>query len=246
MHLQIAERILESARLEPQLRELVRGHLPAFYLGNVAPDYQTITDTPRENTHFYHLPPDPGDDACRTMFTRYPALVDASSLRPEHAIFVTAYCSHLLLDLLWYREILIPDFLGPGDWQDHRHRFIVHNTLLTYLDKKAFDVLPQDAASTLEAAVPDEWLPFASNGELSAWRDLLVSQLMPGATMHTVEIYAGRLSMSPEEFSDNLDRQEWMEEHVFTRVNIDSVLSLLIRAVGESVDLIKDYLKVIL
>ncbi len=244
MHLQMAECILDDGRLDSQVRLLLEDHLPAFYLGNVAPDYQTITSIPREKTHFYNLPPNLGDDASQTLLTQYPELSAASTLSQTQAVFISAYCSHLLLDLRWYHEILIPFFLGPGDWIDHRHRFVVHNTLLTYLDKQAFHSLPEPAARTLEAAKPNGWLPFASNTDLSAWRDFLVSQMKPGATPQTVEIYAGRLSMSPEQFSENLDRPEWMEEHVFTRVSLYSVLAMLTTAIGDSVDLICEYFQV--
>ncbi len=244
MHLQIAERILADGGLPSLVRGLLVDQLPAFYLGNVAPDYQTISSIPREKTHFYNLPPSPKDDACRNMLSQYSELSSAAGLFPAHAVFIAAYCSHLLLDLLWYREILIPFFLGPGDWEDHRPRFIVHNTLLTYLDKQAFDSLPDSAPETLAASKPDGWLPFASNSDLASWRDYLVPQMEPGASLYTVEIYAGRLAMSPEEFSENLDRPEWMEEHVFSRVDFDSVLFLLSTAVGDSVDLISEYLQV--
>ncbi len=88
------------------------------------------------------------------------------------------------------------------------------------------------------------WLPFASDKDLTEWRDLLVQQMKPGVTPFTVEIYAERLSMSAEEFSENLDKEEWMEEHVFSRVALESVLSLLSSAVGDSIDQIYDYYQV--
>jgi hypothetical protein len=244
MHLEMAERILDDSRMDPQVRLLLEDHLPAYYLGNVAPDYQTITSIPREKTHFYDLPPGVDDDSCLTMLTQYPELSAAKTSSQSHAAFISAYCSHLLLDLRWYHEVLIPFFLGPGDWKDHRHRFIVHNTLLTYLDRQAFYSLSESAAETLEAAKPNGWLPFASNVDLSAWRDFLVSQMKPGATPQTVEIYAGRLSMSPEQFSENLDRPEWMEEYVFSKVSLDSVLAILATAIGDGVALITDYFQV--
>ncbi|MGB3713829.1 MAG: zinc dependent phospholipase C family protein [Candidatus Promineifilaceae bacterium] len=241
----MAERILDDGRLDPQVRLLLEEQLPAYYLGNVAPDYQTISSIPREKTHFYDLPPNLSDDACLTMLTQYPELSAARASSQAQATFISAYCSHLLLDLRWYHDILIPFFLGPSDWKDHRHRFIVHNTLLTYLDKQALYSLPESAAETLEAAKPNGWLPFASNSDLLAWRDFLVSQMRPGATPQTVEIFAGRLSMSPEQFSENLDRPEWMEEHVFTKVSLDSVLAILTTAIGDGIDLICDYFQVI-
>jgi hypothetical protein len=62
-----------------------------------------------------------------------------------------------------------------------------------------------------------------------------------GATPFTVEIYAGRLNMTVEEFSSNLASETWMEENVFSRVDLDVVLSLLSTAIGDSIDLINEY-----
>jgi hypothetical protein len=68
--------------------------------------------------------------------------------------------------------------------------------------------------------------------------------MKPGATSFTVEIYSGRLAMSAEEFSEHLEKVEWMEEHVFSRIALESVLSLLTSAVGDSIDQINDYYQV--
>lgn len=244
MHLQIAERILRGNRLNTPTQDVIARDLPAFYLGNVAPDYQTICDIPREETHFYYLPPGSKDNACRTMLKRYPELSEAALLSASQATFVAGYCAHLMLDLRWYFEILVPFFLGQGEWTDHRHRFIVHNTLLTYLDKRAFDSLPETAADTMEMAKPNGWLPFASDAELRSWREYLAGQLVPGANLQTIEIYAGRLSMSTEEFAANLDRPVWMEEQVFSKVPLQTILLFLDSAVRDSVDLITNYLAV--
>jgi len=116
MHLQIAERIRQDGGLDSGMLGQIEDQLPAFYLGNVAPDYQTITSTPRVKTHFYNLPPGPEEDACREMLEQYPALRNSDIVSSAQAMFVAAYCCHLLLDLRWYREILIPYFLSPGDW----------------------------------------------------------------------------------------------------------------------------------
>ena len=241
MHLQIAEKIHAVREVPSSVRQRILQQLPAFYLGHVAPDYQTITSIPRYQTHFYNLPPGPEEDACSEMLAQYPELAQAGALSEDHSVFIAAYCCHLMLDLRWYREILVPFFLGPGDWEDHRHRFIVHNTLLTYLDLKAFASLGSSVDRTLAEAQPSDWLPFATNEDLTSWRDFLTPQMRSGATPFTVEIYAGRLNMTVEEFSSNLASERWMEENVFSRVDLDVVLSLLSTAVGDSIDLINEY-----
>jgi hypothetical protein len=213
---------------------------PAFYLGSVAADVQTITDIPREKTHFYGLPPGPGEGYQR-MLADFPELGHPDELTPAHAVFIAAYCAHLLLDVRWFEEVLTPFFIG-GDWGDHRHRFIVHNTLLTYLDRQARAALPDDAGAILAAAHPDRWLPFAEDTDLLRWRDLLVEQLQPGAASQTVAIYAQRLRMTPAHFEANLDDPAWMDEQLFRNVPLASVTALLDSAVAQTGELVSDYL----
>lgn len=243
MHLDVARQILAHAELDREIAAQLREALPAFYLGNVAADFQTIADVPREATHFYPLPPEPDDRAHEKMLEEYPQLAQASDLTPEHAVFVAAYRAHLMLDLRWFRRVLIPFFVEATDWPaDHRRRFLVHNTLLTYLDKLALETLPSSTAETLEAADPDHWLPFAGDGDLIRWRDLLVRQLQPGATTETITIYAERMKMTPKEFAANLEDPEWMHEHVFRKVPLDEVEEVLSQGTRDSISLIADYL----
>jgi hypothetical protein len=190
MHLAVAERIRVDARLSADIRKLVADHYPAFYLGNVAPDFQTICDIPREKTHFYPLPPVPGDRAFTTMFAQYPEMSLASRLPVSQAVFLAAYAAHLMLDVRWFHEVMMPYFVHSPDWDNHHERFVVHNTLLTYLDKLAVDSLPDSAEMILAAAEPDNWLPFAADEELIRWRDYLVVQLRPGTALQTITIFA--------------------------------------------------------
>lgn len=241
MHLQVAEGIKSHSRLHPTIHALIERHFSAFYLGSIAPDVQSITKQPRSSTHFYDLPPRPEDRAYPKLLATYPKLSKPKQLPPEQAVFISAYCAHLVLDLRWYHEVLIPYFIDPVEWDDNHQRFVVHNTLLTYLDKIAVESLPDRAGRILAAAEPDGWLPFVNDEDLAHWRDTLVDQLQPGAPLRTIEIYAGRLYMSPEEFAKNLEESSWMEEHLIRRVPVDSVIEMISFAVTESADLINQY-----
>ncbi len=241
MHLQMAEAIGIHADLHPDARDLLAAHRSEFYLGSVAPDVQTVSRVPRVQTHFYDLPPETDDKAYPKMLARYPRL-NSKSLPPNKAVFVSAYCAHLMLDLRWYYEVLIPYFIDPPSWDDNHQRFVVHNTLLTFLDKSAANSLPSDVAQVLDSIDEGGWLPFVENEDLMKWRDILVDQLRPGAPLRTIEIYASRLYMSPEEFAANLNQPAWMDEHLFRRVPVPAVKEMLASAVPESVKLINDYL----
>jgi hypothetical protein len=83
MYLQFAEEIqVETGSRHGdngRLRRWLAQAWPAFYLGSVAPDYQTICDIPRARTHFYKLPPGSDDRAFPDMLARYPELADAAA-----------------------------------------------------------------------------------------------------------------------------------------------------------------------
>ena len=243
MHLQVAERIRAHPDLCGNVARILDQTMPAFYLGNVAADFQTIADIPREATHFYRLPPAPETVAHTRMLEQYPQLAHAGALPLEQAVFIAAYRAHLLLDLLWYWKVLIPYFAEAPDWEaDHRQRFLVHNTLLTYLDKLALESLPPTAGDTLAAAQPHDWLPFAGDGDLIRWRDLLVEQLQPGATIQTITIYAARMHIEPAEFAANLADPQWMQQQVFDKAPIDEVQTIITSGMEQSVSLISNYL----
>lgn len=243
MHLRVAERIRQHPNMPPKTGLKLNAAWPAFYFGNVAPDFQTICDVSREVAHFYELPPARGVEAHEKMMRCHPELANLETLTAEQAAFIAGYRAHLLLDLRWYWDILIPCFVEAENWPvDHRQRFLVHNTLLTYLDRQSRAELPAGADRVLAAAKPDAWLPFAGDGDLIRWRDMLASQLEPGAVPATVTIYAERMRMSPETFAANLDDPVWMEEQVFGKVSLDHVLGMIDRSVDESVDLVDTYL----
>jgi hypothetical protein len=242
MHLQIAERVRASHQFSGEARRLVEQQWPAFYLGSVAADVQTVSHAPRDQTHFYGLPPDPHRPVHELMFSQHPSLAGAGRLPPAQAVFVAAYAAHLMLDVRWYWDVLTPYFIN-ADWGEHRHRFLIHNSLLTYLDQIALAALPASADETLAAAAPDSWLPFVADADLTCWRDMLVQQLRPGAMSQTVEVYARRLGITPADFAANLRDPAWMDDQVFRNVPLPRVQTMLDEAVGQSITLINDYLQ---
>ncbi len=247
MHLQIAEEIRAQASSKglTGLTKLFNQSWPSFYIGSVAPDYQSICNVPRDRTHFYGLPPNPEDEAFSLMLTRHPELKDVAMLSADQKMAAAAYGIHLMFDLLWFRQILIPYFVESSDWGDFSQRHLAHHILLTYLDHLAVDTLPAAAATVLSSTQPSEWwLPLTGNGDLLKWRDLLVAQLRPGATLRTVDIYAQRLKMSPEAFAGKLHDRSWLQAQVFDHVPVAEIQHKLREAVPRSVDLITNYLEI--
>jgi len=60
--------------------------------------------------------------------------------------------------------------------------------------------------------------------------------------VQTVEIYAGRLGLSPEEFASDLDDPAWMAEHLFGKLPVAEIQEILQTAVPQSIQLVDEYL----
>jgi Zinc dependent phospholipase C len=245
MHLHIAEQIyqLAAANGNGRLQTCLSAEWPAFYLGSVAPDVNAISDIPRAGTHFYEVPPPREAMAYPTMLAQYPQLKNLSTMPAGQAVCVAAYSTHLMLDLIWLREVVYPFFYLPKALGSRQERRLIHFILLTYLDKIALDALPQTAVSTLAAANSRQWLPFIDDAVLNQWRDMLVAQLEPGAPVKTAEIYAERLGMTVTEFSTNLLNPRWMQTQLFDKIAVDKVQAILQTAVPQSLELTINYLK---
>lgn len=247
MHLQIAEQIilsLEGDDKNGSVLPCLQQEWSAFYLGSIAPDVNSVSDIKRETTHFYAMPPAPELHAHQEMLQQYPQLADTEALSPATAVFLAAYQAHLLLDLVWLREIVYPYFVQNDNFESREQRWLTHFILLTYLDTLALEALPKTAVYTLATAQTNHLLPFIGSQALTNWRDMIVEQLQPNAPIKTIEIYAERIGISPEEFAANLHDQMWMSAQVFDKIPVDEVQKRLTEAVPSSIKIISDYLQI--
>ena len=245
MHLQIAEKIKSSLPPSPSeadLQALLAAEWPAFYLGSVAPDYQTICNVPRAQTHFYDMPPEPDNMGYTRLLAQNPQLAHAIALPAATAVFLAGYMAHIYLDLVWLREILYPLFVKAPDIGDRNQRHLLHLVVLTYLDGLAYQSLPESAGAILAAARPTYALNFAADVDLVKWRDFLVPQLAPGAALETIPIFAGRLGFTPQEFAARLEDPAWMQSRVFDLIPVEQIQLRLETAVAESTAIIEQYL----
>lgn len=242
-HLAVAQEILASSALPQTVHdrldkdEAVRG---AFFFGHIAPDVQVVSRQPREATHFFTLPLTSRRPAYERMLASHPPLAQPCALPAAQAAFLTGYVAHLLLDELWVREIF-PIF-GPGQvWGDWRERFLLHNVLRAWLDRRDIPCLQDGIGDLLRQAQPDDWLPFAADANLCRWRDLVADQFKPDAAIRTVEIFANRARIRDAEFLALLE-PDVMEERVFSRISPTALQSFRRRAVARSHDLTVQYL----
>ncbi len=243
MHLKIAEAVASQIPDDAPLTQRLQAEWPAFYFGSVAPDYQAISDVAREVSHFYRTPPEPNNRAYDRMLATYPELAQSHALSPTQAVFVAGYCAHLLLDIIWFWDVLMPHFVERDGLGDRRDRYLMHNVVLTYLDRQAIAVLPPSAVTTLDAVRSNHWLPFADDADLDRWQAMLVAQLQPGAAIQTVEIYAERMGLSAEAFAARLDDPRWMQTNIFDLIPVNQIEARLDSAVAEIIDVVATYLQ---
>jgi Zinc dependent phospholipase C len=214
---------------------------PDFYLGSVAPDYQTICGIPRKKTHFYGMPPEERCEGPRMLIARYPQLSPGSELDPKPAAFLSGYLVHVFLDLKWHFDVVLPFFVDNALYENPHEAYLAHLILLAYLDRLALQSLPDSARSDLASSTPDYKLPFAEDEDLRLWRDFLKAQLEPGATTKTVEIFSERLQMTSHEFAAKLNDQDWMDRELFSKVPVSDASRILADSTVECLDLISSY-----
>lgn len=240
-HLLAACEMEAVADWPPALRETLRAEWPAFLLGNIAPDVQTLSGQPREATHFFRVPLDSDTPAHEVMFTAHPALARARALPTAQLAFLAGYLAHLQFDQLWIAEIFAPVFGPTAAWGDFRKRLYLHNALRAHWDAHDLGQLPAALGAQLHSARPARWLPFVRDEHLAAWRDTVGNQLVPGGATRTVEVFAERMRVDPQAFAALVNSPEAMRAKVFNRVSPQQLFAYRTRALLESAQLIRAF-----
>ena len=242
-HLSLAHEISEHPSLSPDLRSMLRTHRGAFFLGNTAPDVQVLSGQNRRVTHFFSVPAHSGGHVpWNRMLLEYPGLNRPGDLSPASAAFIAGYLCHLQADWIWILDIFQPGFGPDQTWETFTKRLYLHNVLRAYLDVKVLEDLPSDVATQLRLTQPDQWLPFVQDKLLIKWRDFLCDQLQPGESIKTVEVFASRQGVDPEEFHSLLRSEERMEVNIFKHVTRQQLDIYRERLIAQNVDLLDDYL----
>lgn len=239
-HLAAASEILAHPQLPPQVKADLLDQLPAFLLGNTAPDVQTLSGQPREATHFFPVPLQAAPPAVPLMLERYPALAFRGALPPRQAAFLAGYLAHLVFDQWWVRDIFEPVFGQEPSWAGFRERLYLHNVLRAYWDAEDLARLAPATGANLRAAEPSGWLLFVDDRHLCAWRDLIVDQLSSGFG-RTVEVFAQRMRVDPKEFAALLASPAEMQRRVFSHLPPGALAEYRARALAGSVQVIGAY-----
>ncbi len=215
MHMALAQRLI--ADVPDAAHDVLQEAWGAFLLGSVAPDARVSSGISRADTHFFDYKPviDPPPEA--VMLARHPALRREAIQNTDKAAFVAGYNAHLAMDVVWCTDLLFPCFIYADDWAPPAARHLALHVLLGYLDDRDRRKLPDSDYWQLSSAAPDDWLPFMSDSVLAAWRDLIASQLAPGATSQTFDILGKRIGMAATELSTLVSDQ--MPTLVWTNVS---------------------------
>jgi hypothetical protein len=216
-HLAIGSELLACAGLPREARAALKAELPAFLLGNIAPDVQTISGQEREATHFFPVPLEGAPPAGSVMLGEYPALARRTSLPVAQAAFVAGYLAHLVFDQLWVARIFEPVFGPQQPWGSFRDRLYLHNVLRAHWDAQDLARLPAGTGPTLRQAAPAGWLPFVGDPHLAGWRDLVGGQLEGGGA-RTVEVFAERMGADAVELARVLASPADLQQRVFSRL----------------------------
>jgi hypothetical protein len=241
-HLDLAEEMLAHGALAPEPKARLLSARPAFLFGNTAPDYVTLASLPRETAHFFNVPIRRAEPAHQRLLGQFPALRASSSLPDPQAAFIAGYLAHLWLDQAWIVTVFEPIF-GPTVRRDSfQQRLLDHNLLRAHLDRSARSNLPDGLAEELTAAEPRDWLPFADDYDLAAWRDLLAQQLSPGGRSRTVDVFARRHGISSSSFTEMLNSGPMMMQAVFQHLSSHTLSHLQQEWLNRSVELLNDYL----
>lgn len=230
-----------KARLQLDVAAILEAEQPAFLLGSIAPDVQTVSGQPRDATHFFHIPRRDARPAHQHLFEQHPALAQPRQMPAPQAAALSGYLTHLLLDEIWVQEIFEPVFGHRQSWGTFSERLYLHNALRSYVDEHDRRYLPLAIAASLHAARPDRWLPFVGDDHLLHWRDLVAEQLTPGQAARTVEVFAERMGADPHALAALLASPEEMQRRVWARLPAEKLDMYYAAGLEQAADLLRAY-----
>lgn len=229
-------------RFSAKFPGLLLAQWPAFCLGNIAPDAQTLSGQTREETHFFKVPMTDLTPASVFMFQAHPQLGKPADLPPAQAAFLAGYLCHLALDQLWIQDIFDPIFGEGADWGSFRERLFLHNVLRIYLDRLDVPRLKNGMAEILHEAQPQNWLPFLTDDFIAQWRDFVGQQLTENAASQTIAVFAARMGLAPTDFESLLESSAEMQTRLFDRLSVAVLADFRTRGLDRCGAVLSEYL----
>jgi hypothetical protein len=215
-HLARAQQLLDEHSLPRPAEDLLRQHWAAFLLGSIAPDAHHMVDAfnvNRVTTHFFDYGPQVEPPAEAVLLGNYPELQFDQLGTGAHAAFVAGYLGHLAMDEVWAVEVV--HRFAIGRWDDRRRRHFAFTTLIALMDQRDYALLPNDYHAILSGAEPNGWLPFLPDYALVAWRDRIVTQLVPTGIPETLPILARTIYSGYDDLVDMLNQPQRMQDELW-------------------------------
>lgn len=237
-HLVLAHALTE--RLRPDLRAALQAQEPAWFLGNIAPDVQTVSRQTRHATHFFPVPLDGAPRAHVLLFAEHPDLARPRALPAAQAAFLTGYLAHLEFDQHWISDVYEPVFGPQQHWAPTTERIYLHNALRAWWDAQDLLSLSPHDGVILAQARPRHWLPFVRDEDLATWRDFVADQLRLHV-VRTAEVFAERMQVAVADFAQLVGSTEQMAERVFTHCSPERLMGYRAVAMDAAVDLLTRY-----
>lgn len=229
--------------LSTEVRNQLHKHAGAFLLGNTAPDVQVISGQARQATHFFTLPiQSAAAPPWEAMLLEHPELMYVEHFPGSRSAFLAGYLCHLQADWVWVLTLFLPTFGPEQTWETFPRRLYLHNVLRAYLDEQVIPTLTADVVGNLKDTRSENWLPFVRDYHLDDWRDFLTNQFKPGAEVKTVDLFASRQGIDPQEFYSLVKSETDMESQVFERLPRATLIDFRDQIISMNLELIQSYL----
>ncbi len=215
----------------------------AFLLGVISPDARAISGHSREETHFFEIPLQGTKAAPEAMLARWPLLRDARLLGKARSAFIAGYMTHLIMDHAWVEMIVMPDlFINGILWGEEHPNWLLYSILMTYLEYRAAERLPNNAITLLRFAQANEWLQFVEDKCLMAWRDHVVEVIQYGGARVISRLFAQSNNLTSEELEAIVLSEERMAAEVYSFVPREHLLEFETEAARRSQKIVISYL----
>ena len=139
--------------------------------------------------------------------------------------------------------MLQPHF-AKKEWyggESRRERFRILHYLLSWMDERDWGRLEGSISEQLLKAVPEEWLPFFSDGALSNWRDRIAQQLPTEGESETLVVFGARIGENPEEMRACLDDERWMQKQLWVNIPRELLQGVEVHLMDEAISQLLAY-----
>lgn len=188
---------------------LLERNMGSYLLGSTLPDIHIMTQTSREETHFFDLTsPDPRSGA-EALFEGHPELGRGSALDEGVRALVAGYLCHLVTDEVWIMDVYRPFFGRGTPWGNDPMANIWDRALQYELDRRACtdQATMVEIRSHLAKAIPAPGLSLVDRASLEEWCHFVAMATSREATWEGFAVFAHKFLLPQAKVSaEQLER----------------------------------------